>query len=244
MSDRKENPETVRQIFHFLYIDSSEETCSKVAKTFALSSFVDTSVIEDFRDGTLIHSNYYLVFTCLSSFKDGIYEVVNCNLDDAYPAMKKVKPIDGIIFEVKTGTTKDTYRWYHFLEDLSRIGWGRLNLNNGVIAFGNRFSDETKEVLMRYNTRKIIRKLETIEQLKEELIDYLNLISGSSFFLVDKSIHRNAENLVKYVDRIIHFEDEKLEKRTLHLMRLMVKELERYSYLVIPPDIDDFSQFK
>ncbi len=244
MIAHEDNTEPVRQNFHFLYIDSNEDTCSRVFKTFDSSPFAEPKILEDFRNRTRIHPNYDLIFTCYSNFEEGIYEIIHCNLDDAYPIMKRIKPINGIIFEVKTGMTKNRYKWHHFLEDLSRIGLQRLNFNNGFIAFGNRFNDETREILMRYNTRKIIKKLKTVDQLKEELTDYLNLISGSSLFQLNKSIHRNEQDLVEYVDRSIHFEDEKLQKRTLHLMRLMVNEMERYSYLVTLPDIDDFSQFR
>lgn len=252
MSNAEGTAKADRSTFHFLYIDSSKQNWYEVKGQFNPPYPAERSLIEDFWERENVHPKYNLIFTHCSNFREAIYSVINHNIDDAYLSMAPLHPFNcpfhGIIFEVKTGLSPENYRWNHFLEDLSRIGLNRLKLNNGLIAFGSRFSDTNKELLMRYSTRKMIlrksKEIFSIEQLKTELIDYLSLKDGSDYFQVERSIQRNKLNQVEYVDRFVRFEDQEHRRRTFHLPRIMVEEEIRYSYLAPPPDNDDFSPFE
>jgi hypothetical protein len=249
MCNAEKPDQAAPSIFHFLYIDSNSSNWDELNTALNPPELPERFLLDQDWQEKQIHQNYNLLFTYAPNFQEAIYSVVNHNVDEAYLAMARKypfnRPFNGIIYELKTGASPEIYRWNHFLEDLSSLGFKSLKLTDGFIAFGKRFNDEIREILMRHNTRKIIKyKNFSIEQLKTELLDYLNLIDESNLFKVDRQITHNDQGQVDYIDRIVQFENEKHGKRRLHLARMSVNEETRFSRLVPPPSNDDFSAFE
>jgi len=250
MSNGESTASTVRSIFHFLYVDSNLINWYELDAALNPPNLPERSLVDKYWKEKQIHHNYDLLFTYASNFQEAIYSVVNHNVDEAYLAMGRKYPFDcpfnGIIFELKTGASPEIYRWNHFLKDLSSLGLKNLQLTNGFVAFGRRFNDEIRETLMRHNTRKIIKyKKFSVEQLKEELLDYFNLIDEPKGFEIEQEVILNNTGQMEYVDRRVKLEPTEHGKRTLHLSRIMiVNEEVQHSYLVSAPKNDDFSAFE
>ena len=246
MSYTKDTAEADCSIFHFLYIDSNPKNWYQLSAELNPPRFSTRSIVEKYWKETSIHPNYNLLFTYASNFKEALYLVAHHNIDDAYLQFGYQYPFDcpfnGIIFELKSRTSPTAYKWDKFLEDLSSLGLRRLNLSDGLIAFTKRYGTEIKDLLIRYQIRKVIKYKDfSLELLKAELVDYLNLIHGSNYFELEKQIIFDESGQVNYVDRRVKFEDSAQRERTLHLSRIMVNEEEHLSYLSDIPDNEDFS---
>lgn len=209
------------RLFHFLYIDSNLESRVEVLKTFNPPQNMEFKLFNKSNSIQKIHDNYDLLFTTCETCRQGLSLLLDHNYDQLVRETHKLIPFDSIIFEVKTGATREKYQWQQLLQDISQIGFLELGLKEGLLSFGSRFSESTKDVLMRYNVKKAIRRPFIMSQLKEELLDYLTLISGSSYVLIEEMIESDEIENKDYINRSLRMLTEEGNRRSITLTKIV-----------------------
>jgi len=201
-----------QQVFHFLYIDSNDVSRKEVSERFRKADKIQK-----------FNPHYQIKITPYADFRAAMRTLLVSNISsvqEEYIREYKINivPIDSIIFEVSANTSKK-YGWQSFMRDVQHIGFSRLNLNHGLIAFGlsSTFTPSTIETLMRYRVSHKILSPFTHEQFGDVVTDYLNGVRGSTYFALERNVSKSSEQNKEMIRRLVRFYGERGEERGITL---------------------------
>lgn len=177
-----------------LYVDTNPETAIQVLKYFNAPLYLPSHL----RSKT--DEPYEFIFIHCPSYEIALKNLVTYNLD---PLAKdrKLTPFDTIFFETKKRVAPNVYSWQKFIGDVAKLGTmpDRLHLPYGFIAFGNQGGETIKDYLMTYGVRKFIKKPFDLEELKQTLIEYFDIIFGSNRLHIEQRKEDETGLIRRYI---------------------------------------------
>ncbi len=200
-----------RELFHFLYVDSNYVSRNEITNRLNQNS-------------SRLHKNYDIKITACGDYKTAIKLLLRHNYDFKYQeAAQRKNPglkfplFNSIIFEINSPSPRKKENWQYLIKNAQLVGYKRLKLTDGLIAFGNQtqFSPCSLETLMGLNVVKIFYKPFTIEQFESALGTYLNNLDGA-YLNDDERIEKVSSNK-EIIYRYIRYYDENNEIKSLPL---------------------------
>ncbi|EAZ87978.1 hypothetical protein [Crocosphaera chwakensis] len=177
-----------------LYVDTNPETAIQILKYFNPPQYLPRQF------QTKTNDPYKFVFIHCPSYEIALKNLVTYNLDPLAKDRKLI-PFDTIFFETKKRVSPDVYSWQKFISDVAKLGIlpDRLNLPYGFIAFGNQGGEQIKDYLMNYGVRRFIKKPFDLEEVKQTLIEYFNIIFGSDRLHIDERKETETGLIRRYI---------------------------------------------
>jgi hypothetical protein len=208
----------MNKLFHVLYVESDPLIAAEVLKHFNPPKNMPFELIKKLNKKSAAKERYDFLFTYTGDYRSALRSLLDHNFD---PLQKQrgLIPFDTILFEVKGRINTPKFSWLDFIAEVSQFGIARLGLTNGFLAFGAQTSESVKDLLMNYGVRKLIKKPFTVEELRQQLVEYLEVLEGSKYLYVEERPDTRQENQ-EVIRRVVRFVNSKGKATGIHLASL------------------------